>query len=418
MTGSGRLWFAVPVAVIIMLVATLYFTTNQMLLQRDEISELQNRNFELESKISMQKELLKKAEAERADLQEKLRNLEEQILDLKTRVNDLQAKVTVLEGEKVRLREELESKLTPTTIIELDKEIAPISITNLDWVGQETSEEEGETITTFSLTGDVTNIGNVPLEKVIIIAVIYDGAKEFKLHWVTLKNLYVNEANSFTIPFEVTAIPTHMKITAISIVDVTPPVISDGKPTGITNDNTPMLSVKTDEPAICKGSIDADATYEAMTITFTSDVTKTYHTYQIPDEKALSEGEHTIYVKAKDEAGNINDVSYSWTFTIDTIPPEKVTGLTVTTVSNSQLNLSWDAVEDAHHYNVYRSTSSHADAPDLSSYELIASPTTNTYSDTGLMPSTTYYYRVTAVDKAGNEGNPSNEASGTTATTE
>jgi fibronectin type 3 domain-containing protein len=75
-------------------------------------------------------------------------------------------------------------------------------------------------------------------------------------------------------------------------------------------------------------------------------------------------------------------------------------------------------VEDAHHYNVYRSTSSHADAPDLSSYELIASPTTNTYSDKGLMPSTTYYYRVTAVDKAGNEGNPSDEASGTTATTE
>ena len=47
-------------------------------------------------------------------------------------------------------------------------------------------------------------------------------------------------------------------------------------------------------------------------------------------------------------------------------------------------------------------------------YELVASPITNSYSDTGLAASTTYYYRVTAVDTAENEGTTSLEASGTT----
>ena len=47
----------------------------------------------------------------------------------------------------------------------------------------------------------------------------------------------------------------------------------------------------------------------------------------------------------------------------------------------------------------------------------VATPTTNSYSNTGLTPSTTYYYRVAAVDNAGNIGPLSDEASGTTAST-
>ena len=94
----------------------------------------------------------------------------------------------------------------------------------------------------------------------------------------------------------------------------------------------------------------------------------------------------------------------------DTTPPAKVTGLSVTTVSCAQLDLAWDAntETDLDHYNVYRSTTSGGP------YDLIASPTTNSYSDVGLTASTTYYYVVSAVDTSGNEGEKSDEASGTT----
>ena len=94
----------------------------------------------------------------------------------------------------------------------------------------------------------------------------------------------------------------------------------------------------------------------------------------------------------------------------DTTPPAKVTGLDVTTFSCAQLELSWDASTEAdlHHYNVYRSTTS----GDL--YDLIASPTTNSYSDSGLTASTAYHYVISAVDNSGNEGEASDEVPWTT----
>jgi len=94
----------------------------------------------------------------------------------------------------------------------------------------------------------------------------------------------------------------------------------------------------------------------------------------------------------------------------DTTPPEQVTDLTVTTASSSRLDLDWNAntENDLNHYNVYRSTTSGGP------YDLVASPKTNSYSDTGLAASTSYYYIVTAVDSAGNEGTASVEANGTT----
>jgi fibronectin type 3 domain-containing protein len=97
----------------------------------------------------------------------------------------------------------------------------------------------------------------------------------------------------------------------------------------------------------------------------------------------------------------------------DTEPPAKVSGVTVTTVSDSQLNISWTAnnESDLDHYNVYRSTTQGFEP---SSDNLIASPTTNSYSDAGLTASTTYYYRIAAVDTSGNEGTASDGASGTT----
>lgn len=96
--------------------------------------------------------------------------------------------------------------------------------------------------------------------------------------------------------------------------------------------------------------------------------------------------------------------------------PSAPSGLTATPASSSVMNLSWTAdVAPANctisGYNVYRSTAS-GFTP--SSANLIASGVTaNSYSDTGLAASTTYYYVVEAIDSAGTSA-PSTQASAST----
>jgi len=96
----------------------------------------------------------------------------------------------------------------------------------------------------------------------------------------------------------------------------------------------------------------------------------------------------------------------------DTEPPAQVQGVTVTTVSSTQLDLSWspNSETDLDHYNIYRGTSSGV----IGSKEYAGSSLTISFSDTALEPETTYYYQVTAVDVSGNEGAPSVEVWGIT----
>ncbi|TFG12973.1 hypothetical protein EU537_07540 [Candidatus Thorarchaeota archaeon] len=100
------------------------------------------------------------------------------------------------------------------------------------------------------------------------------------------------------------------------------------------------------------------------------------------------------------------DLFVSWNSTSepDTTPPAQVTGLTATTVSMSQIDLSWDAntETDLSHYRVYRDGA------------LIAQVYDTLYSDTGLEPSTTYTYEVSARDTSLNEGPKSDPAAATT----
>ncbi|MFL5351461.1 lamin tail domain-containing protein [Archangium sp.] len=94
----------------------------------------------------------------------------------------------------------------------------------------------------------------------------------------------------------------------------------------------------------------------------------------------------------------------------DTTAPTAPSGLSASAASASQVNLSWTASTDnvgVASYNIYRST-------DNANFVAVASTTGTTYSDTGRAASTTYYYRVTADDVAGNESAVSNTASATT----
>ena len=91
--------------------------------------------------------------------------------------------------------------------------------------------------------------------------------------------------------------------------------------------------------------------------------------------------------------------------TPDTSPPTAPTGLTAAAVSSAQINLAWSASSDdvgVTGYKVVRNGTQ------------VGTPTTTSYQDTGLAPSTTYTYTVSAVDAAGNTSPPST-ASATTA---
>jgi fibronectin type 3 domain-containing protein len=87
--------------------------------------------------------------------------------------------------------------------------------------------------------------------------------------------------------------------------------------------------------------------------------------------------------------------------------PSTPTGLSASSVSSSQINLSWNASSGATSYNVKRSAASGGP------YTTIDSPTGTSYSNTGLSASTTYYYVVSAVNANGESSN-STQASATT----
>jgi fibronectin type 3 domain-containing protein len=88
----------------------------------------------------------------------------------------------------------------------------------------------------------------------------------------------------------------------------------------------------------------------------------------------------------------------------------KPSNLTATAASSSQINLSWkDNSDDEQGFKIERKTGAGG------TYSQVATvpANTTTYSNTGLSPSTTYYYRVLAYSGTDN-GGYSNEASATT----
>ena len=99
----------------------------------------------------------------------------------------------------------------------------------------------------------------------------------------------------------------------------------------------------------------------------------------------------------------------------DSTPPAAPTGLAASPASSSQIDLDWDdnAEADLDHYEVHRGA---AAGFTPSALTLVATTGPSAYSDTGLLPDTTYHYKVTAVDASVNVSAPSNEDAATTPT--
>ncbi|MFJ3335320.1 PA14 domain-containing protein [Streptomyces sp. NPDC086766] len=105
-------------------------------------------------------------------------------------------------------------------------------------------------------------------------------------------------------------------------------------------------------------------------------------------------------VRAYDKAGNTSaGTADQPVTTADRTPPAAPTGPTADSETDG-LRIGWNPVADAASYRVYRATS--ADG----AYTLAGSTGETSYLDTSAVEGATSYYRVTALDAAGNESAP------------
>ncbi len=139
------------------------------------------------------------------------------------------------------------------------------------------------------------------------------------------------------------------------------------------------------------------------------------------DAFATQPGTNTLYLVAKDEAGNINydtytSVTFAYTGSAPGIPRNvDVADISIKATSNWKLAISWDAPESIgagiSSYKVLRSTSNASCSGSPSSFTQIGSTAGTSYSDTSLSEQN-YYYCVKACDSANNCSAVSSTVSG------
>ncbi|MFQ5965361.1 MAG: fibronectin type III domain-containing protein [Candidatus Scalinduaceae bacterium] len=139
---------------------------------------------------------------------------------------------------------------------------------------------------------------------------------------------------------------------------------------------------------------------DPLTYTYSGWMTSASYTTNFTDA-----GTHTVTVTVSDGSLTDSQDVMITVIDVDIISPSTPTSLQATVVSTSQIDLSWNASTDnvgVTGYRIYRDGVQ------------IANVTSTSYQDTGLGPSTTYIYTVSAYDSAGNESAQSNQATATT----
>ena len=125
---------------------------------------------------------------------------------------------------------------------------------------------------------------------------------------------------------------------------------------------------------------------------------------------------YSYRVRAVDAAGNLGGYSSVVSATTlaagDTTPPSAPTSLAAGSVGATQLTLTWTAATDNVGVTGYRVE--RCQGAGCSSFAQVGTPAGASFTDTGLAASTSYSYRVRAVDAAGNLGGYSSVVSATT----
>ena len=118
---------------------------------------------------------------------------------------------------------------------------------------------------------------------------------------------------------------------------------------------------------------------------------------------------YSYRVRAADAAYNLSAYSNMAVATpLDTTPPTAPSTLTATPTSATQIDLAWTASTDNVGVTGYRVE--RCAGAGCTTFVQVLTPTGTSVSDTGLVPGTTYSYRVRAADGAGNLSGYSNTA--------
>ena len=138
---------------------------------------------------------------------------------------------------------------------------------------------------------------------------------------------------------------------------------------------------------------------------------------KIAEDVRLSSGRHSVAIAANvpyvliDQLVVTDEPSpqFDGAEGADMSPPPVPKSLTAQATGRYSVRVEWDAEPsvDFHHVNLYASTSPECE---VRQENLVASPSGASYVHWGLLAGTTYYYRLTAVDRAGNESQPSSVA--------
>jgi len=116
-------------------------------------------------------------------------------------------------------------------------------------------------------------------------------------------------------------------------------------------------------------------------------------------DTAVTNGTTYYYEIAAVSSGGTSANSAAVSVTPNLAIPSVPTGLTASS-SNAQVVLGWTATAGATSYNVYRATASGGPFTTI-----LASPTTNSYTDTAVVNGTIYYYEIAARNSAGTSAN-------------
>jgi serine protease len=180
--------------------------------------------------------------------------------------------------------------------------------------------------------------------------------------------------------------------TATATVRVnSPPVLTGVADQTVTQDNTLSFVVGATD-------VDGDApTFVSVSLP-TGATLSPAGTFSWPN--ATPVGNYVLTYFAKDNDANSSQGTVNISVTADTLPPTMPSSLVGSVLSETQISLTWPASTDNVSVTGYQLE--RCQGVGCTNFALIATPTTASYTDAGLIPGVSYSYRVRARDATGN----------------